>query len=182
VSAIRTVTNPATKAIGALGRRTQSTVRSAFPSSKRPSPAAIAGPAAGAGAAIAFFLDPAQGRRRRKLALQRTGGFVRGGARRGGRAARYVASETAGAVRRVSNPRSRQDEPADDGALARKVETERFRPADVPKGSINVHAVDSVVELRGAAERREQVDELEARARKVAGVRDVRNLIHVSGS
>ena len=34
-------------------------------------------------------------------------------------------------------------------SAARKVETERFRDPDVPKGDINVNAVDGVVDLRG---------------------------------
>ena len=70
----------------------------------------------------------------------------------------------------------------DDVTLARKVETEIFRPADVPKGAISVNVNDGVVELRGEIADQRQIDELGDTARKVDGVRDVRNLLHTAGS
>jgi osmotically-inducible protein OsmY len=66
----------------------------------------------------------------------------------------------------------------DDVTLARKVETELFRPADVPKGAISVNVNDGVVELRGELPDQAQIDELGDTARKVSGVKDVRNLLH----
>jgi osmotically-inducible protein OsmY len=54
------------------------------------------------------------------------------------------------AVHRKERPR----EQPDDAALARKVETELFRDADVPKGDINVNAEDGVVFLRGRSKTR----------------------------
>jgi osmotically-inducible protein OsmY len=66
----------------------------------------------------------------------------------------------------------------DDVTLARKVETELFRPADVPKGLIAVNVVDGVVELRGELPDQARIDALGDTARKVSGVRDVRNLLH----
>jgi osmotically-inducible protein OsmY len=62
------------------------------------------------------------------------------------------------------------------------VETVLFRDRDVPKGQINVNAENGVVFLRGQVERRELVDDLGARVRKVRGVRGVTNLLHVPGS
>jgi hypothetical protein len=47
----------------------------------------------------------------------------------------------------------------DDVTLARKVESELFRPADVPKGAISVNVNDGVVELRGELADQEQIDE-----------------------
>jgi osmotically-inducible protein OsmY len=49
----------------------------------------------------------------------------------------------------------------------------------VPKGKINVSVVDGVVELRGEADTPDMVDELVKKARKVQGVRDVENLLHL---
>ena len=66
----------------------------------------------------------------------------------------------------------------DDVTLARKVETELFRPADVPKGAISVNVNDGVVELRGELADQAQIDELGVTARKISGVKDVRNLLH----
>ena len=65
----------------------------------------------------------------------------------------------------------------DDVTLARKVESELFRPADVPKGAISVNVNDGVVELRGELSDQAQIDQLGDTARKVSGVKDVRNLL-----
>jgi osmotically-inducible protein OsmY len=70
----------------------------------------------------------------------------------------------------------------DDATLAHKVETELFRPADVPKGSISVNVNDGVVELRGELTDQKQIDELGDNAKKIDGVKDVRNLLHTAGS
>jgi osmotically-inducible protein OsmY len=70
----------------------------------------------------------------------------------------------------------------DDVTLARKVETEIFRPANVPKGSISVNVNDGVVELRGEIPDQQQIDELGTAARKVDGVKDVRNLLHTTST
>jgi osmotically-inducible protein OsmY len=67
----------------------------------------------------------------------------------------------------------------DDVTLARKVETELFRPADAPKGRINVNAEDGVVYLRGEADTPEMINDLVERTRKVQGVREVENLLHL---
>jgi osmotically-inducible protein OsmY len=70
----------------------------------------------------------------------------------------------------------------DDATLAHKVETELFRPADVPKGSISVNVNNGVVELRGELPDQKQIDELGDSARKIAGVKDVRNLLHTGSN
>ena len=70
----------------------------------------------------------------------------------------------------------------DDVTLARKVESELFRPSDVPKGSISVNVNDGVVELRGELADQAQIDELGDNAKKIAGVKDVRNLLHTAST
>jgi osmotically-inducible protein OsmY len=70
----------------------------------------------------------------------------------------------------------------DDVTLARKVESEIFRPADVPKGAISVNVNDGVVELRGEIADQKQIDELGETAKKVDGVKDVRNLLHTASA
>src|SRR4051795_10481158 len=70
----------------------------------------------------------------------------------------------------------------DDATLAHKVETELFRPADAPKGQVSVNVNDGVVELRGELPDQQQIDELGANAKKVDGVRDVRNLLHTGSN
>jgi osmotically-inducible protein OsmY len=70
----------------------------------------------------------------------------------------------------------------DDVTLARKVETELFRPADAPKGQVSVNVNDGVVELRGELPDQKQIDELGESARKIGGVKDVRNLLHTGSN
>jgi osmotically-inducible protein OsmY len=90
---------------------------------------------------------------------------------------RKVAGRAMGAVQGVGGAKD-----YDDVTLARKVETELFRPADVPKGAISVNVNDGVVELRGELSDQAQIDELGVNARKVSGVKDVRNLLHTGAN
>ena len=133
---------------------------------------------AGLGAAFMFFFDPEQGNRRRKMAVDRAGGFFRRTLRRGGRAGRAVSAQTYGLTQKVKHLREEEKE-LDDVTLARKVETEIFRPADVQKGKINVNVEEGVVVLRGEAKNPAQVKAIEAAARKVPEVVDVENLLHL---
>ena len=133
------------------------------------------------GMALAYFLDPRAGRRRRHVMRDRTAAIVRRSARRTAQAGRLVAAEAHGTKQRVTHLR---EEPRayDDVTLARKVESEIFRHTDVPKGRIDISAADGVVGLRGEVERPELIDELVERTRRVMGVRDVENLLHLPGT
>ncbi len=127
------------------------------------------------GAALAYFFDPQNGKRRRHMTRDRTAAFFR---KRGRRVARGVAADVYGVAQKATHLREERKD-LDDVTLARKVETELFRPAHVPKGSINVSVVGGVVELRGEVDRLELVDELVEKARSVQGVQDVKNLLHL---
>lgn len=67
----------------------------------------------------------------------------------------------------------------DDETLTQRVESEIYRDTTLPKGPVTIHARDGVVTLRGALERHEQMRALEDAVRKVPGVRDVENLLHL---
>jgi osmotically-inducible protein OsmY len=69
-----------------------------------------------------------------------------------------------------------------DPALARKVESEIFRPADAPKGDVNVDVVGAVVFLRGQVDDEQRIKSLGKAAGKVDGVRGVENLLHTPGT
>ena len=73
------------------------------------------------------------------------------------------------------------EERLNDPALARKVESEVFRDAALPKGSISVNAEYGVIYFRGEVPSREVMEELTKRARGVDGVRAVENLTHLPG-
>lgn len=67
----------------------------------------------------------------------------------------------------------------DDTTLTQRVESEIYRDASLPRGLVTLHARDGVVTLRGALERHEQMRAFEEAVRKVPGVRDVENLLHL---
>jgi osmotically-inducible protein OsmY len=128
------------------------------------------------GAALAYFFDPNSGRRRRKIVADKAGKYFR----QVGRRAQGVGAQAQG-LKAQTTRREEQEKPQpDDVTLARKVETEIFRDADVPKGQINVNAEDGVVFLRGEVEP-DLIEELAARARSVQGVLGVENLLHAPG-
>ena len=129
------------------------------------------------GAALAFFFDPDNGRKRRKEAIKKAGKRFR----EAGRSAQAVGAQAQGLKEKATH-RSEQEKPQpDDVTLTRKVESEIFRGDDVPKGQINVNVEDGVVYLRGELEQPDLIDDLEAQARKVQGVLGVENLLHVPG-
>jgi len=76
----------------------------------------------GLGALVAFFLDPANGRRRRNV------------------------------LRGRAKSQMHRGKSYDDVTLTRKVESEIFRDPDAPKGQVSVNTEHGVVYLRGAVD------------------------------
>jgi hypothetical protein len=134
------------------------------------------------GAALVYFFDPQNGRRRRALARDRIPAFFRAKARQPGRLGRIAKSQAFGVKQRVKHRKEEGKPQPDDATLAHKVETEIFRDAEVPKGQINVNAENGVVVLRGEVEQDQLIRDLEKKTRKVQGVREVENLLHTPGS
>jgi hypothetical protein len=133
-------------------------------------------------AAATYFFDPQNGKRRRNMARDRTAALFRRLGRRGERAGRAVAAEATGLAAKAQHLQEEEKPQPDDVTLARKVETEIFRPEDAPKGQVDVNVENGIVFLRGEVERPEIIKDLEGRARKVQGVREVENLLHLPGS
>jgi osmotically-inducible protein OsmY len=133
---------------------------------------------AAAGAAAQYFLDGQSGRRRRNQARDQGLSKARQQAHEAARKVDNAAHHAKGAVASVI-PHAPSE--LDDPALARKVETEIFRPADAPKGSVVVNAENGVVFLRGEVDR-EWIDRLGRDAENVGGVKAVRNLLHPPGT
>ena len=136
----------------------------------------------GLGALIAYFFDPDSGRRRRALARDRIPALFRRMSERAERAGRGVSAEAHGVKQKATHLKEEEKPQPDDVTLARKVESEIFRSADVPKGQINVNAENGKVVLRGEVEQPELIADLEKRTKKVQGVREVENLLHVPGT
>jgi osmotically-inducible protein OsmY len=125
--------------------------------------AKAAGAAGAVGLAAGYFLDPESGKKRRDEARDRALALVRRGADRTRREAEHVHHEKPA---------------ANDQALADRVKTEIFQPADAPKGSVNVNVERGVVYLRGEVERADEIRKLVERAGAVEGVSAVENLLH----
>jgi osmotically-inducible protein OsmY len=136
----------------------------------------------GLGAALTYFFDPEQGRRRRATTRDRIAAMFRRTARRGERLGRAASAEVYGVAQKVKHLEEEPKPQPDDVTLARKVETEIFRGADVPKGQINVNAENGKIVLRGEVGQPEMIRDLEERARKVQGVHEVENLLHLPGT
>lgn len=133
------------------------------------------------GAALAYYLDGQNGRRRRHVTRDKALSAAKHSNRRGRKLVHHVSSDARGYVERAKHVRGRTEE-LDDSTLVDKVESIVFRHRDVPKGQVNVNAENGVVFLRGEVERPELVDALEARVRKVRGVKGVENLLHTPGN
>ena len=135
----------------------------------------------GLGALLAYFFDPENGRRRRAMVSERLQAFFQRGSERVEEAAESVSSEVQAKAKAAQ--RQEADEPEqDDVTLARKVETEIFRDADVAKDQVNVDAENGKIVLRGEVEKPAMIKDLEKRAKKVQGVAEVENLLHTPGS
>jgi hypothetical protein len=151
---------------------------------QRPAPRASIGVAAAvgatAGAALAYFLDPQQGKRRRHVAFDRLMALMRRGKAEGQRKAQYAAGVAKGAAADVAGA-GEGAESLPDPALADKVRTEVFRAEDAPKGDVNVNAENGVVYLRGEVDSPAERERLETSARQVRGVRGVVNMLHGPG-
>ena len=132
------------------------------------------------GATLAYLFDPRQGRRRRALVRDKLGHSLRFTVRRGNRLRRMLVAYVRGYGSRVAHAlRPLPFEQPDDATLTQKVQSELFRPADVPKGQINVSAQNGVVQLRGEVPSPEMIRDLVGKTREIRGVRDVENLLHL---
>jgi hypothetical protein len=142
--------------------------------------ATVAALALAAGVALAFFLDPRSGKRRRHLVRDRTTAAFRRRARRVQRQAHYEAGKVVGLAHAITHREQAAPE-LDDVSLVRKVESELFRDRTISKGRISINADRGIVVLRGQLEDAQQIQRIEREVRGVAGVRDVENLLHPPG-
>jgi hypothetical protein len=135
-----------------------------------------------AGAALMFMFDPRAGRRRRALTRDRLTGVRNRSVRRARRFGRRTGAEIYGVRQKMTHMHPEQKPPPNDVTLARTVESELFRDPHIPKGRINISAESGVVVLRGEMDRDAQISVIEQMVRKIPGVYDVENLMHVRGT
>jgi hypothetical protein len=130
--------------------------------------------------AVAVYLfDPRTGKSRRSQIKDRVMGTMRRGTKRVGRTAENAVSTAAGKARGAVAAVTPDTAPPNDQALAAKIQSEVLRKATYP--AINVNVEDGVAILRGQLDDEETISELEQKVRKISGVHDVRNLVHLPG-
>jgi BON domain len=134
---------------------------------------------AGAGYLAAYFLDPERGRARRTEVVRKLGG-VGLEANRMAQRTTVLATDKASSVKSRVLSRSGSPE-TDDLTLLDRVESQVFGDPAIPKGDINVMVVEGKAVLRGQVAE-SQIGAIEAAVRKVVGVKDVENLLHVAGT
>jgi osmotically-inducible protein OsmY len=135
------------------------------------------GAAGAVGLAAGYFLDPDSGRRRRHEARDRALAVIRRGADRTRREAEYRTDQVEGKIAEAKSEAGPERPAANDQALADRVRSEIFQPADAPKGSVNVNVENGVVYLRGEVEQPDQIRKLVEQAGSVDGVSAVENLL-----
>jgi osmotically-inducible protein OsmY len=91
-------------------------------------------------------------------------------------------SDIAGKQARIAHSWTPVPLPVNDETLRDRVESELFRDPDIPKGQININAEHGVVVLRGELDHPEEINAVERRVKKIAGVTEVRNLLHLTGT
>lgn len=134
--------------------------------------------AAGTGVALAYLIDPQNGRRRRHVARDRALATMRRGKRDVMRKLDHVSGAAAGTAHDVVNAARREQRP-DDLTLTDKVQSTIFRAAEAPKGRVNVNAEGGVIYLRGELDGAKQIRDVVAAANRVEGVRRVVSLLHM---
>jgi BON domain len=131
------------------------------------------------GAAAAFVLDPEVGRQRRERLAARARRSQRRLIQSGRKGALRWRGHAKGAAHRIY---AGSPAPLDDMGLAHRVESVLFRDTSVPKGSISVNAESGNVFLRGQVESLEQVEHATQVTRRIPGVEEVVNLLHLPGT
>jgi osmotically-inducible protein OsmY len=138
------------------------------------------------GAAGMYFLDPERGARRRNVARDRLMASARDVQREAEQRAHQATSTAEGVAQRVQHDLGSASSSArvalDDYTLAQKVETELFRNPSLDKGKINVNAENGVVVLRGQVAHPEEINSIEEQVRRIDGVHNVDNKLHLPGT
>jgi osmotically-inducible protein OsmY len=136
------------------------------------------GAAGAAGLAAGYFLDPDLGKRRRHVVKDRARALIRRGAATTRRQAEYRTGQVEGKVEAAKSKAGPEKPAANDQALAERVKSEIFQPADAPKGSVNVNVEHGIVYLRGEVKRPDEIRKLIEQAGSVDGVAGVESLLH----
>lgn len=132
------------------------------------------------GAAAAYLFDPEMGRTRRAKLRDKMAKAVNRTSTTLDRTRRHRAAQIKGLKARAAGA-GEPTPPADDRALVDRIKSDVIGPGDYPRDTIMIDAVDGVVTLRGQVRRQEQISSLEDEIRRLQGVVNVENLLHLPG-
>jgi gas vesicle protein len=133
-----------------------------------------------AGALVAFLTDPQRGRARRAQLLDQGRASVQKAGREAHGAIRSASSLAGGKLEALTDRGSRVA-PTDDVTVRDRAETELFRDASVPKGTINLSVERGVLVLRGEVPDAKMRERLVRKAKGIEGVWSVKNMLHLPG-
>jgi len=129
------------------------------------------------GAALMYFLDPDNGRRRRALVRERSARYAREARDRQAGLLRHAGNRARGAAASVRR-RLHADDIVEDGVLLERVRAALGHVVGDPH-AVDIRVKCGTVVLKGPA-RQDQMDELIACVRNVRGVLDVENRLSLS--
>lgn len=135
------------------------------------------------GAAVAWFLDPNDGTRRRNMARDKAAKYARQGKDQAARQATYAGQTVKGKATAAVPGTGREPaaERLNDPALQAKIESEVFREAGVAKEKVSVNVEGGIAYLRGELDDTVAIERLREATEKVAGIQGVESLLHTPG-
>lgn len=142
-------------------------------------PAVQIGAGGAIGAGLMYLLDAETGRRRRIVVRDRSLATIRRAGRRVEGYRRLAGAAVGGLVQRVIHAPKGHHLAPNDEALADRVRSEVFRRQEIPAGQVNLNVELGVAVLRGQLAEPEQIRKVEAAVRRVDGVLDVKNYLHL---
>lgn len=133
------------------------------------------------GAALAYFLDPDRGARRRNVTKDRTMSLVNRLSRRSSRKAGFFGGRVQGMIRqRMGHPHDNPN--PDDRTLKDRVESEVLRDPTFGRAPINFNVENGVVVVRGELHSQGEIDDLISRVRGIRDVKGVESYLHLPGT
>ena len=135
--------------------------------------------AGGMGAALMYFLDPHQGNRRRKMAVQQTISSFHHSRARLAHTGRATSARLYGLWQRLTHLKPTDRPTPNDETLTQRVRSHVLRDPHLSTHRININSEYGVVVLRGEVDHPEQIRHLEKEARNIPGVLNVKNLLHL---
>ena len=139
-----------------------------------------AGVMIGGAAAAAYFLDPQRGHSRRIRFAERTAHMARTARRRAKREVDYARSTVRGKLHHLAS--GELPDLLEGRALLDRVESELFTDRRIPHGHLTFEVEGTTVILRGELESAEEMAYVEDAVRKIAGVSEVKSLLHAPGT